>query len=100
MIGAIERNIQTVVLDDNAARNKAKQLGLDVTGTLGILQGAYKKGLVDDLEQEIYNTGIVKTKFLDFKVDRSASECQIQQTYLVSCRHRFCHGERSRRLGL
>ena len=43
MIGAIERNIQTVVLDDNAARNKAKQLGLDITGTLGILQGLYPR---------------------------------------------------------
>jgi len=53
MVGAIEGHIQTVILDDNAARNKAKQLGLNVTGTLGILQGAFKKGLVDDLEQEI-----------------------------------------------
>jgi len=55
MIGAIEQNIQTVVLDDNAARNKAKQLGLEVTGTLGILLEAYKKGLIDDLKQEIVN---------------------------------------------
>jgi predicted nucleic acid-binding protein len=53
MVGAIEQKIQTVVLDDNAARNKAKHLGLNVTGTLGILQGAYKKGLVDDLEHEL-----------------------------------------------
>ncbi|MCL2187963.1 MAG: DUF3368 domain-containing protein [Defluviitaleaceae bacterium] len=55
MVGAIERNVQTVVLDDNAARNKAKQLGLHVTGTLGILQGAYKKGFVNNLEKEITN---------------------------------------------
>jgi len=55
VVGAIEQNIQTVVLDDNAARNKARQLGLDVIGTLGILSGAYKKDLIDDLEQEIIN---------------------------------------------
>jgi len=53
MIGAIEHNIKTVILDDNVARNKARQLGLDVTGTLGILLEAYKKDLLDDLEKEI-----------------------------------------------
>ena len=31
IIGAIENGIKTVVLDDNTARNKAKQLGLNVT---------------------------------------------------------------------
>jgi len=55
MIGAIENGIKTVVLDDNSARNKAKQLGLDVTGTLGILLKATKNGLITDLEQEIVN---------------------------------------------
>jgi predicted nucleic acid-binding protein len=55
MIGAIENEISTVILDDNAARNKAKQLGLHVTGTLGILLKANKYGLVTDLQQEIVN---------------------------------------------
>ena len=55
IIGAIENEIQTVLLDDNAARNKAKQLGLNVTGTLGILLRASKNGLVTDLEQEVNN---------------------------------------------
>ena len=53
MIGAIEKGIATVVLDDNTARNKAKQLGLDVTGTLGILLRAHKAGIIADLAQEI-----------------------------------------------
>ena len=53
MIGAIEKGITTVVLDESAARNKAKQLGLEVTGTLGILLKAQKHGLIEDVGQEI-----------------------------------------------
>lgn len=41
------------MLDENTARNKAKQLGLDVTGTLGILLRANKNGLIVNLEQEL-----------------------------------------------
>jgi len=55
MVGALERNIKIVALDDNAARNKARQLGLNVTGTLGIILAAYKKGLISDLKREIAN---------------------------------------------
>ena len=55
MIGAIEKGVSKVALDENAARNKAKQLGLDVVGTLGILLGGHKLGLVDNLEQEFAN---------------------------------------------
>ena len=55
MIGALENEISTVILDDNVARNKAKQLGLYVTGTFGILLKANKYGLVTDLKQEIVN---------------------------------------------
>jgi predicted nucleic acid-binding protein len=53
IVGAIENSIQLVVLDDNHARNKAKQLGLDVTGNLGLLLRAYKKGIISNLEAEI-----------------------------------------------
>ena len=53
MIGAIENNIEVVVLDDKYARNKAKQLGLKVTGTAGLLLRAYKLGLVITLEDEL-----------------------------------------------
>jgi len=41
MIGAIEQGIRTVILDDGYARNKAKLLGLEVTGTLGLLLRAF-----------------------------------------------------------
>jgi len=53
MVGAIENSVQYVVLDDNAARNKAKQLGLTVTGTLGVLLRARNIGIISDLKQEI-----------------------------------------------
>jgi len=53
MVGAIENGVQSVVLDDNAARNKAKQLGLTVTGTLGVLRRARNIGVISDLGQDI-----------------------------------------------
>lgn len=53
MIGAIEKDIATVILDDSTARNKAKQLGLHVTGTLSILLKAHQLGIIEDLAQEI-----------------------------------------------
>ena len=53
MVGALEKGVSTVVLDESSARNKAKQLGLEVTGTLGILLKAQKQGLIEDIFQEI-----------------------------------------------
>ena len=53
IIGAGELKISSVILDDLYARNKAKQLDLAVTGTLGILLLAYKRGLVEDLKSEL-----------------------------------------------
>jgi len=55
IIGAIEKNVKTVVLDEISARNKAKQLGLEVTGTLGVLLKARKLGLLVDIAVEIKN---------------------------------------------
>lgn len=53
IIGAMESGINTVVLDDKYARNKAKQLGLTVTGTLGLLLSASKQGYIDSLFEDI-----------------------------------------------
>ena len=55
IIGATEKNITTVVLDENSARNKAKQLNLEPTGTLGILMKAKKLCFLTDIETEIKN---------------------------------------------
>lgn len=53
IVGAGELDISRVILDDGYARNKAKQLGLSVTGTLGILIAGHKKGIISDLGAEI-----------------------------------------------
>ena len=53
IVGALEKGVSTVILDENAARNKAKQLGLTVTGTLGILLKAKKQGFIEDIFSEI-----------------------------------------------
>lgn len=42
-----------VILDDLAARNVAVELGLNVTGTLGVLLAAHKKGILKDLRRTI-----------------------------------------------
>jgi len=53
IVGAIEIGIANVVLDDGYARNKAKQLNLEVTGTLGILLRAKQLGLIDNISKDI-----------------------------------------------
>ena len=53
IIGAIEKGITTVSLDDMYARNKAKQLNLKVTGTLGILLKAKNIGLIGNINEDI-----------------------------------------------
>lgn len=55
IIGAIEKNLKTVVLDESSARNKAKQLSLEPTGTIGVLMKAKHLGLLDNIEAEIKN---------------------------------------------
>ena len=47
---AYNLNADLVILDDLAARNVAISLNLKVSGTLGIIVSAYKKGFVTDLE--------------------------------------------------
>jgi len=55
IVGASELGIQNVILDDGYARNKAKQMGLNVTGTLGILIASRHKGIITDIDTEIDN---------------------------------------------
>jgi len=53
IIGAIEKKIANVVLDNMYARNKAKQLKLTVTGTLGILLRAKEMEVIGDISKDI-----------------------------------------------
>ena len=47
---ALDRQATLVLLDDLAARNVAAELGLSMSGTLGVLLAATRKGLLDDIE--------------------------------------------------
>ena len=53
IILAKKLNADLVLLDDLAARNVATQLGLSVSGTLGILLAAHKKGRLPDLKSAL-----------------------------------------------
>jgi predicted nucleic acid-binding protein len=50
---ALRIKADLVILDDLAARNVAAELGLNVTGTLGVLLAAHKKGILKDLRGAI-----------------------------------------------
>ena len=55
IVGAIEKATPVVVLDDMYARNKAKQLTLNVTGTLGLLLRARELGMIKEMREEVKN---------------------------------------------
>ena len=44
---ALEKNISSVLMDDARGRRQAQALGLEVSGTIGILERAADLGLVD-----------------------------------------------------
>lgn len=44
---AVEHDARLVLLDENKGRKKAKEIGLTVKGTVGVLQEAKEKGLID-----------------------------------------------------
>lgn len=46
---ALEAKADLVLLDDNKARATAEFMGLNITGTIGMLSKAQKKGLISDL---------------------------------------------------
>jgi predicted nucleic acid-binding protein len=50
---AVKIGADLVILDDLAARNVAVELGLNITGTLGLLLAAHKKGFLPDLKGSI-----------------------------------------------
>lgn len=50
---ALESKNSLVILDDLKARKIAKNLGLKITGTLGILARAKTLGIIEDLEKQI-----------------------------------------------
>ena len=50
---ARELGIERALLDDRAARDKARLMGLQVTGTIGILLLARRAGVDIDIEHDL-----------------------------------------------
>ncbi|ASJ03771.1 hypothetical protein A3L09_07870 [Thermococcus profundus] len=50
---ALEKDLDLVVLDDKDARKAARGFGLRVTGTLGILLIAKRRGLIENIKPHI-----------------------------------------------
>lgn len=53
LVLALELKASMVLLDESAARNEARRLGLAHTGALGLLRQARKAGRIDSLQAEI-----------------------------------------------
>ncbi len=74
---ALEANASLVLLDDREARIQAKRLGLQVTGTLGVLLRAKKLGLIKSLREELdklKETGFRISKSLEKEILNAADE--------------------------
>ncbi|MDR1095691.1 MAG: DUF3368 domain-containing protein [Spirochaetaceae bacterium] len=50
---AVETKEPLLILDDAQARSFAQDLGLAITGTLGILIAAFRQGIIEDLDPVI-----------------------------------------------
>lgn len=50
---ALEKHADLLLLDERKGRSKAKALGLEVTGTIGILLLAREKGIEMDMQSEL-----------------------------------------------
>ncbi len=50
---AVKTEADLVVLDDLVARNVAIELGLKITGTIGLLLAAHRKGILPDLKEAV-----------------------------------------------
>jgi predicted nucleic acid-binding protein len=50
---AVQLSADVIVLDDLAARRAARQLGLNVTGSAGLLVQAHRRGLIDAVQPHL-----------------------------------------------
>lgn len=68
-----------VIIDDNAAKKTAKFLGLHVTGTLGVLLKAKRKGIIDSVApvlDELLRNGFYIDDFTKTLVLKQADEIE------------------------
>ncbi|GHV91580.1 hypothetical protein AGMMS50268_20830 [Spirochaetia bacterium] len=66
---AMETESSLVILDDFEARQFAMSLGLEITGTLGVLIQTYKKGFIPD-----FHSVIVKLRTNGFRLPPNAED--------------------------
>jgi predicted nucleic acid-binding protein len=66
---ALETKEPLLILDDAQARSFAQDIGLAITGTLGILIAAYRQGIIADL-----NPIIVRLEACNFRLPRDLPE--------------------------
>jgi predicted nucleic acid-binding protein len=66
---ALETKDPLLILDDAQARSFAVDLGLAITGTLGILLAAYRQGIITDL-----NPIIARLEACNFRLPRDLPE--------------------------
>ena len=62
---ALETAEPLLILDDAQARSFAQELGLSITGTLGILIAAFRQGIIADIEPVVS-----RLKACDFRLPR------------------------------
>ena len=53
IILALDEKADLVIMDDNTAKKTAKFLGLNVTGTLGVLVKAKREGIIKEIAPPI-----------------------------------------------
>jgi predicted nucleic acid-binding protein len=60
---ALETKNALVILDERKARNIARSLGLDITGTVGVLLEAYQQGFISD-----FYSAISRLRQINFRI--------------------------------
>lgn len=69
-----EPEADLVIIDDNAAKKTAKYLGLNVTGTIGVLLRAKKEKIIDS-----FTDSISKIEDNGFYIDEKLREYAVKQ---------------------
>ena len=74
---AVEHNARLVLLDENKGRKKAKEIGLTVKGTVGVLLEAKEEGLIDVIKPlliRLQDNGVYLSESLINNALRNADE--------------------------
>lgn len=74
---ALRMKADLTILDDLAARNVAAELGLNVTGTLGILLAAYRKGILKQPRQSFSALKEAGFRISDAMIGRILADIEI-----------------------